>query len=456
MSRRLFLAPRQGDDGVALLTVVLVAAIMTALGLAVTKTAILNLDNAGRDRVAGGALGAAEAGVAGAITYIRGNGAAVATICATCTGPYNLLSPTTLTYPGGGQAVVTIASVQAYRPPVSKVGKYVIRSVGTSGSGPGKRTIEQSVDVKPFDFPLGIYTQAKINLGGNVSVQRESVFSGSCIDSRNKLSFIPDATGSTIDPYNDLPAGAHSASYITTSNSSVCSTNLAQVKATDVGAIHKISTCSPLFPADQDATPLGSVFPAGATGNTCRLVTAGRGDYATKGSEFSLAALRDTYGFLPRGLTDEQFALLKTKAKAANTWFPAGVTPIFPVASNVPGTAGYNPILYLEDQNLSLTNQLNGYAYVNDPTCANPHPSVLLIIERGSLNLASSAALVGNLFIPDGEISYSGGASLLGTMFSKDLKFTGNGTVGLNDCVAANTNGGILSINRTKFRQLDS
>lgn len=442
-----------GDDGIAMLTVVLVAAIMTALGLAVTKTAIVNLDNAGRDRVASGALGAAEAGVAGAITYIRGNG--VAQLCDTCTTPYNITAPKTLTYQNGGQAVVTVRVAQRYAPPGARVGKYVIRSVGTSGSGPGKRTIEQSIDVRPFDFPLGVYTQAKINLGGTVSVTRESVFSGSCIDSRNKLTFLPDSTGSYLDPYNDLPAGAHSVSYITTTNSNVCSTNLSQVKATDNGAIHRSSTCNTAFKADQDGLPLGGSFTS-PSGDQCRAYTLGKGDYDVKGSEFSIDTLRDVYGFVPRGLTDEQFALLKAKAKAAGTWFPAGTTPVFPVASTVPGSAGYNPIVYIEDQNFSLNTELNSYAYATDPSCSLLHPNILLIVERGNLNLGSNTSFTGNLFVPDGEIAFSGGANLLGTMFSRDLKFVGGGNVGLNDCVAASTNGSLLSIQKTKFRQLDS
>lgn len=442
-----------GDEGVAMITVVMVAAIMTGLGLAATKTAVLNLDNAGRDRVASGAMGAAEAGVAGAITYIRGNG--VASICDTCTGSYNTLNPATLTYPGGGQAVVTVRVQQRYQPPAARVGRYVITSVGTSGSGPGKRTVEQAIDVKPFAFPLGIYTAAKINLGGTVSVTRESVFSGSCIDSRDKLAFSADYTGSLLDPYNDIPAGAHSASYITNSNTNVCSTNLNQVKANDNGAIHRASTCNATWPADQDSLPLGGPFTA-PSGNACTAVTLGKGDYDTKGSGFSMDTLRDLYGFQPRGLTDEQFALLKGKAKAAGTWFPAGVTPTFPAASTVPGNPGFNPIIYIEDQNLSLTTQLNGYGWTYDPTCTALHPSVLIVVERGDLKLGSSTALTGNLFVPDGEIAFSGGAALTGTMFSKDLKFVGSGNVGLNDCVAANTNGGILSVTKTRFRQLDS
>lgn len=446
--------PRLRDDsGVAMITVVMVAAIMTGLGLAVTKSAIVNLDNAGRDRVASGALGAAEAGVAGAITYIRNNG--VRQFCPTCTSPFNeSTSPrTTITYPGGSKAEIWVRRVQEYDPASGlKIGRYLIRSVGTSGTGPGKRTIEQAIDVKPFDFPLGVYTQAKINLGGNVKVTQESIFSGSCVDSREKLSFLAGPTGSVIDPYNSLPAAVHSTSYIRENSQSVCSTNLANVKATDTRAIHAASTCNETYKADQDGSPLGGAFTSG----TCAAYTAGYGDYAAKGSEFNEDTLRNVYGFKPRGLTDEQFKLLKNKAKANGTWFPAGVTPVFPTASTVPGSPGFNPVVYIEDQNVTINNELNSYAWVDDPSCTLLHPSVILIVERGNLNMGSSSSYTGNLFTPDGTTAFSGGSSLLGTIFTKELKFTGNGEVGLNDCFAKNTNGGILSITKTKFREIDS
>ena len=440
------------DAGVAMITVVMVAAIMTGLGLAVTKAAVVNLNNAGRDRVASGALGAAEAGVAGAITYIRNNG--VRQFCPTCTTTWNESAPVTLAYPGGGQAVIWVRRVQEYNPAAGvKTGQYLIRSVGTIGVGPGKRTIEQAIDVKPFDFPLGVYTQSKINLGGNVKVTQESVFSGSCVDSREKLSFLAGPNGSIIDPYNGLPAAVHSTSYIREKSQSVCSTaSLANVKATDNDAIHKVSTCNELYKADQDGSPLGGAFTSG----TCAAYTAGRGDYASKGSEFDEDTLRNVYGFKPRGLTDEQFKLLKNKAKASGTWFPAGVTPVFPTASTVPGNPGYNPVVYIEDQNVTINNDLNSYAWVSDPSCSLLHPSVILIVERGGLNMGSSSSYTGNLFIPDGTTSFAGGSSLLGTIFTKELKFTGNGEVGMNDCFAKNTNGGILNITKTKFREIDS
>lgn len=451
---------RRDERGIAVLTVVMVGAIMTGLGVAVTQTTITNLDNAGRDRVASGALGAAEAGIAGAISQMRDNG--VGHFCDTCPEEWNVTAPKTISYTGGGQAVVTVKVLQPYAPPVVKTGRYLVRSVGTSGAGPGKRTLEQTVSVTPFAFPLGVYSHAKIVLGGQVKIAQETLFSGDCIESRKQLDFVPGPTNSIVDPYHDIPAGAHSVSYITEANIAKCSNNLSTV----TGSIHSTSTCAVMtndptlkknYPTDQSG--LGGPFsPPG--GNPCTTATMSKGDYPTKGSKFDLETLRETYGFVPRGLTDEQFALLKSKAKANGTYYPAGSTIGFPTPSTVPGSPGYNPVIYIEDQNLSLTSQLDGYGWVNDPACTGRHPSVILVIERGTLKIGSSTRFTGHIFVPDGSTDFSGGADLTGTIFTAEMKFTGggnnaSGNIGLNDCFAKNTHGGLLDITKDRFRQVD-
>lgn len=437
----------QGDRGAALLTVLLVGIILTGLGLSLVKTAVVNLDNAGRDRVSAGALGVAEAGITSAIGYLRGNG--VNQICATCTTPWNSAAPRSLSF-STGSAVVQITPVERYAPPTVRTGRYLIRSVGrTLGTDRGQRTVEQMIDVKPFAFPLGVYTSAKANLGGTVQITQESFFSAQCIDSRSKMDFVAGPGGSFIDPYNDIPAGAHSATYISTTNTNVCSTDLDAVRTSDNGAVHASSPCHATYWADQSA--LGGVF----TSTTCAAKTAGKGDYEVKGSHFSLDVMRDRYGFTPRGLTDDQYAMLKARAKAAGTWFPAGQAVVIPAASQVPGSPGYNPVVYVEDQEVSLGTGFNGYAWASDPSCAALHPSVLLVVERGSLKLGSSTNFTGNMFVPDGDISFAGGAVLTGTAFTKNLKFTGSGTIGLNDCAARGTHGGLLNITKTRFREVD-
>jgi hypothetical protein len=345
------LSPPTGDAGVALITVVLMAALLVGLGIAVTATTVNNLNGAGRDRAATGALGVAEAGVADAIGYLSTKGTAA--ICPTCTGLWNVSSPgpVTRTY-STGSAVVSIMEVAKYAPPTTRAGRYLIRSVATTpDSRPGKRTVEQLVEITPLSFPMGVYVNGHLSLNGQVKIQQESVFSSSCVDSRNKLTFSNGPSGSNIDPYNRIPAGVHSVSYIVDAQRTNCTySDAASAKVGDNAVIHKTSTCSETYPYDQDGSPLGGVFTSG----TCLAKTTGYGDYDLKGSEFSDEVMRNVYGFKPRGLTDDEYATLKAKAKAAGTYFGPSDTIVWPTASTNPANHGYSPVIYIENRDVTL------------------------------------------------------------------------------------------------------
>lgn len=437
---------RRDERGVAMVTVLLVSAVLTALGVTVTQVALSNLGNAGRDRVAGGALGAAEAGVARAVTWINShnpNALACSPSCAS--NPWgNSSTPETVTFPDGRQASVWIEPIQPYAPPAYKVGTYKIHSVGTAGSGPGKRTLEVTVEVKPMQFPLGIFTRHELENGGTGAIFNESVLSDACIDKRDKMSF----TG--IDAYYGIPSAAHSTKYITSANEQTCTSNLNQVKATDNKAIHRnaVGTCNATYPYDQDNSPLGGTFP---TSSACSTAP----DQYTDTSLFTYNMLvAEPYYYKPRGLTDADYALLRARAQAQGLYF---TTPnpgsLWPIASNVA-----NPVIYFklaDTQEVSLQGELNTYEWVNDPSCLLEHPSVVIVVEGGGLKLNSNARISGAIFVPDGSLTYNGGAKLVGTVFTKQLFMTGNAEISLNDCYTRSTPGGILDIKPVRFREVD-
>lgn len=435
---------RRDERGVAMVTALLVAAVLTALGLTVTQVAYTNLSNAGRDRLSSGALGAAEAGVTRAIAYINRNNAN-ALVCSPACGAANpwgdKANPQTVTLPDGRAAKVWIEKVQAYAPPYYKVGTYRVHSVGTAGAGPGKRSLDVTIEVKPLSFPLGIFTHDKINNGGTSSVTSESVLSDSCVDNRNHINF----TGT--DAYYGIPAAAHSTQYITEANLQQCDASLTNVKNTDVKAIHKTSTCNSSYRFDQDGSPLGGPF---GIASVCATDPA-RYDSS---SLFTMTMLTgEPYNYLPRGLTDAQYALLKARAQANGTYFTSPTPPAWPVASSVS-----DPVLYFKlspGQEVNLQGDLNSYGWVSDPTCSNQHPAVVIVVEGGDLHINSNATLSGAVFVPDGTLTYNGGAQLVGTVFTKSLVMTGNANISLNDCYTRGTPGGILDIRPTRFREVD-
>lgn len=429
-----------------MVTVLLVTAVLTALGMTVTSVALSNLGNAGRDRVAGGALGAAEAGVTRAISWIQAHNTNALSCSPSCGANAwgNSSSPSTVSLPDGREASVWIEPIQPYAPPAYKVGVYKIHSIGTAGSGPGKRTLEVTVEVKPMQFPLGIFTKDMLDNQGTGSVFQESILSEQCIDSRDKLSI------SGMDAYYGIPAAAHSTSYITERNEpGACNTNLAQVRANDNRAIHRQSVgyCNSTYPYDQDSAPLGGTFPSGSS------CLSAANQYTTS-SAFDLATLKaDPYNYLPRGLTDQQFALLKARAQAAGTYYTTPSPTSWPDASTQS-----NPVLYFKiasNQEVAIQTELSSYAWSSDPSCVNEHPTVVIIVEGGGLRLNSNARISGAVFVPDGSMTYNGGAELVGTVFAKQLKFTGNASVSLNECYTKSTPGGVMDVRPIRFREVD-
>lgn len=437
---------RRDERGVAMITALLVTGVLTALGLTVTQVALSNMTNAGRDRVAGGALGAAEAGVTRAVAWVNQHSPSALACYPTCSfGWGNPTTPQVVSLPDGRTAKVYITPVVAYAPPTYKTGTYQITSIGNAGSGPGQRTLNVTVQVRPMQFPLGIFTQNKIDNGGTGAVYSESVLSDACIDNRNHMTF----TG--IDAYYGIPAAAHSTKYVTEANigSAGCDSNLNHAWTTDNKAIHRqsVGTCSSTYPYDQDTSPLGGTF---AGGSACSSAA----DQYTASSYFDSTMLRaDPYNYIPRGLTDAQYALLKARAMSQGTYY----TTTSPASWPSP-TAQSNPVIYFKlnpGDTVSLQGELNAYAWANDPSCVLNHPTVVLVVEGGSLKLNSNASITGAIFVPDGDMTYNGGAQLVGTVFTKQLHMTGNAQITLNDCYTKSTPGGIIEIKPIRWREVD-
>ena len=180
---------RGSDSGVALMTVLMAGAVMTASALVAVNISLTNLKNSGRDRVAGGAMGAAEAGLAEAVNYLGTKSAGILACSPTCaSNPWgNKTTPTSLTYPDGGTAKVWIEVIQAFNPPAVKVATYKIHSTGSAGNGPGQRVLEQTVTGQPMMIPIGVYATT-ITVNGNPATFKESVFSKNCITGRERWS----------------------------------------------------------------------------------------------------------------------------------------------------------------------------------------------------------------------------------------------------------------------------
>jgi hypothetical protein len=437
------------EAGSAMLITLLVMAVLTGLGAVVFNIGLNNLQNAGRDRLAGSAMGASEGGVAQAFTFIRSNGLSTLTctvtssgnpIGNTCDSLWGKNQPKIVSLGGGRQFSVWIQKIQSFSPPTTKSATYIVHSVGTAGTGPGSRSVDETIAVKPLSYPIGIYADQVYDAGG-ADVGREAIYSTGCINNRSHIVF--DGNN---DPYNGGPAAAHSTQFITDSNTT-CS-------STDSKNIHEPSSppssadfCNTSYPYDQDSQG-GSL-----TGTTCSTVPS-----AIKSSFFDLAALQAIGYVNPRGLSDSEYAALKTKAQEQGQYYTS-------TSFTAPDPTVYpNVVMYFNLRGVGGTVNFQGADFNPNPsyganTCGTR--SIVIVVEGGDFKMNSNVDLVGAMFVPDGIITDVGGAKFIGTMFAHTIdKLSGSTVTSLESdppsgCFFNNFPGSLLSVTPTHFREVD-
>lgn len=407
------------------MTVLMAGAVLTASALVAVNISLTNLRNATRDRVAGGAMGAAEGGIAEALSYLETKSAGVVNCSPTCaTNPWgNQANPTTLTYPDGGVAKVWIEVVQAFNPPAATKATYKVHSTGTAGNGPGQRVLEQTVTGEPLSIPIGVYA-TNITIVGNPQTFSESVFSKNCIGGREKMSF-----GTAVDPYFGILPAAHSAQWISEKNGS-CS-------ATNAQNIHKAGACNPTYPNDQD-------FQGGPITSPCVA------KYDT--SKFTQADL-DGYG---RGLTEDQLANLRSQAQSMGQYWTTGTwTPPNPVTHP-------HAVIFFElgaNDTVTLQDELNGYTW--DGECTSSPKTIILVVNNsskgtGGVTFNSNNVLSGALFVPKGSLQFNGGVKWTGTIWADTIeKWNGSAQSKLTSCFLQNLPGGLMTVKSIRFREVD-
>lgn len=474
MTRRLRLVRAGADLGVAMLTVVTVMAVLLALGLTITTISVNNLQNASRDRQAGAALAASDAGVAQAIEYIRNNGvgglncveATAATTCASNpAGWTNPTSPQQIPLTSGTAgctastdcATVWIGTVQAYAPPLVKTGIYRIHSKGIYGNGPGARNVVVDVSVTPDNFPVGVFGE-RISGNGGTRIFFESLFARDCVSPRQTGSG-NGTRFSGIDPFWGIPAAAHTTSHVSTANNCgsrgyihqqsgnrscpdqngySSSSQLAALKFDRSGDGGPVSAGSPCYRSFQKAD--GTWYPENDT------------------TAFTEADLQ-RYGYRPRGLSDAQYSALKARAQSQNL-YNISTGSISSAISAVVASGISQPVLYWDNgSNVSLSVNdfpANTFNRAPDTTCSSR--AVVVVVEHANLTFqgGNSGWFNGSFFVPDGSWTGNGGYNIVGTMWANNVSLGGNEQWQLDQCYVQNMPGPILDVRAISFREDDS
>lgn len=443
----------RGDDrGAAMITVVMMLGVLTALGTTVTMVTINNTRNADADRQSGNAFGVSEAGVSAALAYINANGVAGLPFggCATPDSWCNKASPKTVSVPG------TASTYKVWIEPIvplvvahkASPGSYRIHSTGTDGTNPGTRTVRVDVAITPFKFPIGVFGHT-INAGGTGAVHYESMFTDGCIYKRSKIAF------EGIDRYFGIPAAAHSSQYITDSVGSGPS-----CPVTDNKNIHKSAVCNPLYPYDQDAQggPLTS-------GDGCYGLHAGT--YPTT-SHIDAASIYTTYDFQPPGLSASQLEALRVSAQQQGFYF-TNTTAIPAVLQPADAwKTRKHPVLFYDLKGGSVggtvdLKDLTGYSRPSDQTANSASctgASAVVIVMNGNVAMNGNTTLAAHIFAlspsPHGQIGkLNGGFQLIGTIYANQIDLTGTGDIHLDDCALQNLPGPLFGLALSNFVEVD-
>ncbi len=492
------------DQGIAMLAVILVIAVVGALTLTATALTVNNIGNSSRDRQSLGALASSEAGVAQALQYLRGTTLGSLTCqeppggpisgCTTSPNPWvNSTSPQQIRVDGGTGACVLssdcfkvwISTVKPYvpncaarhaSPPGQCYGKYRIHSTGVAGSGPGARRLAVDVQMQPLSYPLGVFSETSFSGNGNVGLHYESIFTGGCIYNRQndaangsgfQFSYDAAAGRTALDLFYDQPAAAHAVGDISTSN-----------KSCGAGAggapIHRAGTtrCNAMFRFDQDGgATAGPASPATftATDAPCyRAYVRSDGSVYPTTSLFTQQDLTSIYGYRPRGLTDAQYDQLRSTAQAEGTYNLA-TSAISATLTSLAAAGITSPVLYWDTSdpvtttgNVSLksTDFPSSFLRSLDSSAGCTSNNVTIVVAGGSKGLNyqggnSSPYLSAAIFVPDGTLTGTGGRNTIGTVFAKTIDFGGNIDFYLDQCFASNPPGATVEVRVTNWREDD-
>ncbi|CAN5151281.1 hypothetical protein BH20ACT22_BH20ACT22_13010 [soil metagenome] len=494
----------RSETGVAMVTVLLVGAVMTVVSSGAAYVTIREFQSGQNDRKASEALAFAESGVDRLLLELRrnpdlnwnrvseagckyepvalpkGNLGAQRSYRAYLTvyqpdfsGAARLPDLHTWTKAGDawdpawndGEPLCTDTTRPGPLPGGPQVPQYF--AITATGEHPtATRVVRQVVKIGARGMPIGLYAESVNVQGGNPTGTNISLVTPGDVNSRENLNF------SGTDPYYKLgdfwdgqsmsvaaPAAVHARGSIYCRKQDCGNDTLEHPEALNCafnngqsqwdqssggGSLTGLSKC-----------PAWSGTPAGPP------------PY----SSFSDADLANA---TPKpALTAQDYANLKESAKATGLYCAVGAsyactTPSGPYSTNgtiqsVPGV-GNNYVAYFDFP--SSGDPFSSERLVTWKAAVGPcsldatlTKSVIIVVRYGSLDLTGKDLIVGAFFAPEGQIWMRGSGGIVkieGTAIAKRFDFGGNAQITLTDCWVKNLPGvGFLSVTPQTFSEVD-
>ncbi len=493
----------RNEAGVAVTTVLLMGAALTALTSAAVFVTIQDYRAGTDDRKAAEALAYAEAGVDRMVQYVRSGGPNLTyskLIKAGCPDPV----ANAITLPTGnvGNGTFTV-SMTVFNPNAATVADRYPRTgnqgacaavqtnprrgqhflITSTGEHPAsKRVVQQVVKIAVAGMPVGIIADS-IDANGTPDLKGISILTEGPVTGRNQI----DITG--IDPYYTLgdfwpdkswsggltsstkaPAAAHAVGGLFVPTAPEFPVGTTVNCAANKDGANKQS----LWDSDGSAGSgtLPSTLPASCTGQVS--------PYGNDKPNTSKFTQLDYDRVVPSDdLTPQEDESLKLEAQtfgiyclksAAGTWsctragVPVAGSPFTDYNSVV--TAGTRHfVAYYEFA--SGTPATNWFNYPNaDQTMWSPgsltgcsddqttNRSITVRVKNGGFNLPGNAKINGSIYA-DGDFDYTGTPTVNGTIMASNFNIRGTANFTLDDCWVSNLSGSFLSITPTQWSEAD-
>lgn len=475
------------ERGIAMVTVMLVGATLTAVSSAGAFITINEFRATNEDRAGAQSLGFAEAGIDrmmlalrdGSITWnnISSAGCTVGGIT------YPPLQVSGNVGDGGGSYVATMrvydpdASSSADRFPPTACSSastdpqagphhFVIESVGSQPAA--RRVVRQVILIEPIGLPVGIYAYERIYGNGTVNMENISMISEGVMERRDDFAF----TGT--DPYYTLnhffangsttkiPAAAHSIGQITYGPASKLIEHRSGFEP-NCEANPKGTAGQSLW--DSSGTAVQGSISSGCTGWT---------DYPPRSSftqgDLEAAAPTPT-------LSEKDYMTLAEAAKAKGLYCKPSATS-GKISCIKMGVLQGDVDMTIEGNSPLVTGLPNNFiAFFDFPAAGDPfdgsktitwkpsvrdcsvnpeqNRSVVLIVRNGSLSSEGGSYNVGAMIIPEGQLTNKGTFTVEGTIIAKRIAVGGTVTFKLTDCWVRNLPGPFLDVFPTTWSEVD-
>lgn len=482
---------QRNESGVAMVTVLLIAAVLTVTASTATFLTIQEFRQGADDRRASGALAYAEAGIDRVTQAIRG-GSWARTVLSGCQnvpssqGPRSFPVRTWQGRVGGGTFSVELRRaddcVGVTRIP--RVGEtQEMRIISTGQQPTAKRVVEQIVEVTRAPLPIGLHG-GTVSVNGTPGVRTVSVVSLTDIVGREKLIFQGldkyfeksdfyfcygpnDPVGCIADDAaNDgpIPAAAHAAGQITSTN----------------GAVeHPFDgSCAGLqfWNGAKNADPLDVKTQAlwdGSSTGTALAADPGCGHSAGFPPTHEFTG-QDARRIAPTPqLPEEAHEFFRDLARQEGLYCGGDAADECTI-NGQPQSVGsliqqgeFNQlnrkVIYLEFGAGDPLSQQNRFQWsLQYPTSCTAEPAIVIVRNgglkvqgQGTATSANASSFFGAIFAEDGIFESEGGYVIDGTVIALDLQIGGGGIYQLSDCWLENAPGSHIAVRPTAWHEID-